>query len=281
MKRTQRQTEASRNNGALSRGPVTPEGKARVAQNGATHGIYSKVVVLNNENHAAYADMRDAHIVEWAPATETEYNLVIDIVDARWRLRRFSVLETAALDFEVDRMRPEIADTFEQIDEGTRTSFAFNALISNNRTFEVLQTAIRHQYRIIDRATRQLITLGKLRRNGDNDGSDGGGGGSNAAAGHHPGTSPDTQADALDARPASDTQQQFRPAAADYPPAAKHENRRTKPEIALTRSSAARNPFAEVASSTPTSTTRTVEIRQIRPADSQTHQREYHPAAAA
>jgi len=110
-----------------------------------------------------YLRSRDAHLAEWAPATETEHNLVIDIIDARWRLRRFSTLETAAIDFEVERMRAEVEQAFSEIDEGTRTVLAFNALLVSNRTFEVLQSAIRTQHRIIDRATSQLIRLSKLR----------------------------------------------------------------------------------------------------------------------
>ena len=160
---TLRQIEASRINGAGSRGPVTPEGKARVSQNGAKHGIYSQLVVLHNEDHSMYMESRDRHLAEWGPSTESEHNLVIDIVDARWRLRRFSTLETAALDFEVERMRPEMEQTFSEIDEGTRTVLAFNTLLVSNRTFEVLQTAIRAQHRIIERATNQLIRLARLR----------------------------------------------------------------------------------------------------------------------
>jgi len=157
------QINASRINGARSKGPVTTEGKARVAQNGAKHGIYSQLVVLHNEDHSLYLASREAHLAEWSPATETEHNLVIDIVDARWRLRRFSTLETAAIDFEVERTRAEISEAFTEIDEGTRTVLAFNALLISNRTFEVLQTATRAQHRIIERATSQLIRLSKFR----------------------------------------------------------------------------------------------------------------------
>jgi hypothetical protein len=205
MQRTPSQIEASRRNGAKSRGPVTAEGKARVSQNGVKHGIYSQTVILENEDPDIYTSWRDDHLAEWEPATNTEYNLVIDIVDARWRLRRLSVLETKALDFEIARMRPEIDDGFGQMDEGTRTVFGLNSLLTLNRTFEVIQTSIRTQHRIIDRATAQLLKLGKIRRrpepaegNRDDDGPGGLGSHSlTCASDNAPGIQPpDTSTDA-------------------------------------------------------------------------------------
>jgi hypothetical protein len=167
---TLNQIEASRRNGAKSKGPVTREGKARVSQNGIKHGIYAQTVVLENEDEDLYNIWRDNHLAEWAPASDTEHNLVIDIVDARWRLRRLSILETKALDFEIGRMEREIDEAFETIDEGTRTVLGLNSLVTLNRTWEVIQTSIRAQHRIIDRATAQLLKLGKVRRPLDDSG---------------------------------------------------------------------------------------------------------------
>ncbi|MDZ4802319.1 MAG: hypothetical protein SGI92_29520 [Bryobacteraceae bacterium] len=140
---TWNQKNASKINGARSKGPVTPEGKAKVSQNGCKHGLSAKQTVLRNEDPAQYAELREVYLRDYAPASEMETDLVLDIAEARWRLRRFRALETAALDFEMERMRTEIDATLDIIDEESRTMLAFNSLISLNRTFEVLQTSIR------------------------------------------------------------------------------------------------------------------------------------------
>jgi hypothetical protein len=60
--------EASRNNGAKSRGPRTPEGKARSSQDALKHGMRAqKYVVLPEEDGAEFAELEAALIAELAP----------------------------------------------------------------------------------------------------------------------------------------------------------------------------------------------------------------------
>jgi hypothetical protein len=59
---------ASRKNGAKSRGPKTPEGKARSAQNALKHGLRAqKYVVLPDEDAAAFEALEAALMEELAP----------------------------------------------------------------------------------------------------------------------------------------------------------------------------------------------------------------------
>ena len=58
---------ASRRNGAKSRGPKSPEGKARSAQNALKHGMRAhKYVVLPQEDAAAFAALENAILAELA-----------------------------------------------------------------------------------------------------------------------------------------------------------------------------------------------------------------------
>lgn len=163
---TLKQIEAARRNGALSRGPVTDAGKARSRENAAKHGIYSKAVVLHNEDPETYTLTLDQLLLDWQPETATERRLVADIANADWRIDRLTAYETGALDFETDRMRPEIEAAFEnnQVDENTCAAIAFNSILANNNTFQTIQTALRTQYRLRDRAITLLLRLQKERR---------------------------------------------------------------------------------------------------------------------
>ncbi len=207
---TLRQIEASRANGAKSRGPVTADGKARTSLNSAKHGLYSKALVLNNEDPNAYAAMLEAFIDDLNPTGATEIRLVTDIVNANWRIDRLTAYESAALDLETDRMRPDIDAAFEEIDEPTRATLAFNSILANNRTWDAVQAGLRTQYRIRDRALSQLLRLQKDRRT--------------TAASNNPPS----------AAPATPQQPAPNPATATTQNATKHpvniENHRSKPE---------------------------------------------------
>ncbi|MGH6899447.1 MAG: hypothetical protein ACREJ5_23335 [Geminicoccaceae bacterium] len=86
--------EASRRNGARSRGPKTPEGKARSARNALKHGLRAqKHVVLADEDAAGFAALEAALADEMAPQGVLQRILVGRIARAAWRLDRAERLE--------------------------------------------------------------------------------------------------------------------------------------------------------------------------------------------
>ena len=86
--------EASRRNGARSRGPKTPEGKARSAQNALKHGLRAqKCVVLPGEDAAAFAALEAALLEDLAPEGALQSVLAQRVVAASWRLARAERLE--------------------------------------------------------------------------------------------------------------------------------------------------------------------------------------------
>jgi hypothetical protein len=87
--------EASRKNGAKSRGPKTPAGKARAARNALKHGLRAqKYVVLPDEDAAGFEALEAAMIEELAPVGALQAVLARRVVVAAWRLARADRLET-------------------------------------------------------------------------------------------------------------------------------------------------------------------------------------------
>ena len=92
--------EASRKNGAKSRGPKTPEGKARAAQNALKHGMRAqKYVLLPQEDAAAFAALETAILAELAPEGVLQTLLARRVAVAAWRLERADRMEAEVLEF--------------------------------------------------------------------------------------------------------------------------------------------------------------------------------------
>jgi hypothetical protein len=85
---------ASRRNGAKSRGPKTPEGKARSAQNALKHGMRAQqCIVLPGERASAFEAFEAALMEELAPEGALQAVLAQRVVAASWRLARAERLE--------------------------------------------------------------------------------------------------------------------------------------------------------------------------------------------
>ena len=85
----------ARANGAKSNGPVTPEGKAKSAQNSRKHGLTGKTAVLAHESQQEFDELEASYVETYKPATAAESDLVGEMVNSRWRLRRMEEMEAA------------------------------------------------------------------------------------------------------------------------------------------------------------------------------------------
>jgi hypothetical protein len=98
--------EASRRNGARSRGPKTPEGKARSAQNALKHGLRAqRFVVMGDEKAAEFAALETALADELAPDGALQALLAGRIARAAWRLERAERIEAELFALHADRDR--------------------------------------------------------------------------------------------------------------------------------------------------------------------------------
>jgi hypothetical protein len=91
--RTPAQIEAARRT-AQSRGPATPEGKARSSRNALKHGLAAADhLLLAGEDRAAYEELLANLIAEIEPGTELEAQLVRRLAAALWKQARADRLE--------------------------------------------------------------------------------------------------------------------------------------------------------------------------------------------
>ncbi|MGH8543769.1 MAG: hypothetical protein ACREX3_09100 [Gammaproteobacteria bacterium] len=107
---TSARAAASRRNGARSRGPTTPEGKARSAQNALKHGLRAqKYVVLQDEDAAEFAALEAALTDELAPQGALQSVLVGRGAVAAWRLARADRIETELFAYRRVRMATSLS----------------------------------------------------------------------------------------------------------------------------------------------------------------------------
>jgi hypothetical protein len=99
--RTPKQTEASRANGAKSKGPITPQGKCNSSRNSTRHGLLAETVVLEAELASRFLELLDSLIEEHQPRTPTEAMLVDTIAAARWRQDRIWGMQKVAFDHDI------------------------------------------------------------------------------------------------------------------------------------------------------------------------------------
>src|ERR1700730_422711 len=119
--------QTARANGAKSRGPATPEGRAKSSRNSLRHGLSAKSVVLPAESHEQFQLLLDAHIQQFQPANDVEMELVEAMAVSRWRLRRIWAIETSLLDHELQRRAEDMDDEFTEMSAEDRLAWVFHS----------------------------------------------------------------------------------------------------------------------------------------------------------
>lgn len=109
---TASQVFANQANATHSTGPVTTEGKARASQNATALGLFSASAFLRPDEQEAHVEFRASWYARLVPDGPVEEALVGELVQAAWRLRRCTLLETAAPDAtpseDLDRIQASI-----------------------------------------------------------------------------------------------------------------------------------------------------------------------------
>ncbi len=128
--RSPAQIEAARRNGARSRGPVTPEGKARSSRNALKHGLAAlEHFVLEDEAPSELDELAARLIAEVEPESEIEARLVKRMAIAFWKSERAERIEVALFDAAPKLRPPQAGFEWEQADPLTTFDLKrFNAV---------------------------------------------------------------------------------------------------------------------------------------------------------
>jgi len=157
--------EAARANGAKSRGPATPEGRAKSSRNSLRHGFSAKSVLLPAESHEQFQLLLDAHIQQFHPANPVEMDLVEAMAVARWRLRRIWAIETSLFAHELQRRAEDMDEEFTDMTPDDRLAWVFQRVADNNQSLSLLARYEGNLNRAFDRAFKQLNLLKSRRQN--------------------------------------------------------------------------------------------------------------------
>jgi len=93
---TKAQIEANRRNAQKSTGPTTDAGKAKCAGNRYTHGLCSRMLILEFEKSEEFQALREDLYAEYQPVTRTEMLLVDRMVLNHWTAERALSLQSVA-----------------------------------------------------------------------------------------------------------------------------------------------------------------------------------------
>src|ERR1700722_4795458 len=149
-----RRTQSSQANGALSKGPVTPEGKRHSSQNAIIHGLLADCIVLEDESRENFLALLQQHVDHFKPVDEVEFGMIEEMCAARWRQRRAWAIETRL--FETQIARPLDGDSLDRMADAIDFMAAAPSLSLVHR----YETRLHIMYQ---RALRNLITLRKVK----------------------------------------------------------------------------------------------------------------------
>jgi hypothetical protein len=157
MRRTELQIRASRENGAKSQGPVTPEGKLASTGNRLDHGLLAEVIAIDGEAIERLEALSQALHDFIQPRNTVELAHVDAMIMCRWRLMRLWVLESASLGYEI-RKQAFLHDSETKV---TRAALAFRTLADESRCLELMNRYETRFDRQFIRAHQRILNLRK------------------------------------------------------------------------------------------------------------------------
>ena len=155
----ERKTAIARANGAKSRGPKTPEGKAVSSMYALRHGLTASRPILPGESQESFEALLKDYMEEWEPDGPAEIDLVHRMVVSKWREQRAWTVETAALRSHMGPAKddPSVPDPADCL------TAAFTSYTGNSRFLDCFYRQENAVTRRFDRALDRLLDLQERR----------------------------------------------------------------------------------------------------------------------
>lgn len=156
---SQKKTDSNRINARKSTGPKTLAGKAIVCVNAIKLGMYTKDIVLPNEDVNQYSDLLASLRDEHQPQTATEFILVESMGVAIWRRRRLHATEVGFYDHRICELTEAVQKRYDVITPNAEMAHAVRDDYAGPR---MLSDLWRHDTRLERSFHRSLKELQRL-----------------------------------------------------------------------------------------------------------------------
>ncbi|HEX3878797.1 MAG TPA: hypothetical protein VHW24_17540 [Bryobacteraceae bacterium] len=160
---TQSETQPATEPKKRSGGPRTPEGKRRSSLNATKFGIFSKISIAPAEELATYTAHCTAYAAALQPLGIVESDIVQQIADLRYRLKRCSAAEQSIFARGFEDHIDEISTGLPEVDTALAEGATF---LEHIQFLELLSLYESRLQRAVERNTAQLEKLQSERKTG-------------------------------------------------------------------------------------------------------------------
>ena len=164
---TEKQIQANRTNAKKSTGPRTDEGKSRASQNSLKHGLLARDAVVPGEDPADYEAQIAALEDDIQPEGAVECELVRQMADAQWRMRRLARIESgylAACTVKSSRHAEHFRTHLLQLGYEGETLLLGHSMLGETQALTHFARYDAHLGRRFERALQQIANLREARK---------------------------------------------------------------------------------------------------------------------
>src|SRR5436190_7409887 len=107
-------------------------------QHAKKHGFSAENLCLSTEERPEYDALHTDFEIRFKPADPVEMEFVDEMVNARWRMKRIVISETAAINHQIAINEEEVNRDLPEATNTQRTSFAIDTLANERKTLPLL-----------------------------------------------------------------------------------------------------------------------------------------------